>query len=67
MNGRPTYRPGHAWVGEATPQPDPDQFSDKEIKAEINYLLRLNRRYGTHHLRVRAYLDLQDVLKARKG
>ena len=62
-----TYRPGYARVGEATPQTDPDLFTDKEIKAEIKYLLRLNKRYGTHPLRVKAYLDLEDVLRQRRA
>lgn len=60
------YRPGTARVGEATPQSHPHLFTDDEIRAEIKYLLGLNKRYGTHVLRVKAYLALGDVLKARK-
>ena len=62
-----TYKPGRSLVGEATPQSHPELFTDAEIKAEIKYLLGLNKRYGTHILRVRAYQALDDVLKARKG
>jgi hypothetical protein len=60
-----TYKPGRTLVGEPTPQSDPDLFTDDEIKAEIRYLLGLNRRYGTHVLRVEAYLKLDAVLIAR--
>lgn len=60
-----TYRPGHAMVGEATPQSHPELFTDAEIRAEIKYLLRLNKRYGTHILRVNAYLKLDQVLAER--
>lgn len=62
-----TYKPGRSRVGEATPQSHPDLFTDAEIRAEVRYLLGLNKRYGTHVLRVKAYLTLLDVLKARKG
>ncbi len=60
-----TYRPGTARIGEPTPQTHPELFTDVEIKAEIRYLLRLNKRYGTHILRVNAYLKLDDVLRER--
>jgi hypothetical protein len=59
------YVPGQARFGEATPQSDPALFTDDEIKAEIKYLLRLNKRHGTHPLRVAAYLKLGEVLKDR--
>lgn len=62
---RPKYVPGMALVGGATPQSDPSLFTDAEIRAEIKYLLRLNKRYGTHVLRVQAYLKLEAVLKER--
>ena len=52
-------------VGEATPQSHPELFTDAEIRAEIKYLLRLNKRYGTHILRVNAYLKLDQVLAER--
>ena len=61
------YRPGMALVGEATPQSNPELFTDAEIRAEIKYLLKLNKRYGTHILRVNAYLALEDVLRSRSA
>lgn len=64
---REKYRPGMARVGEATPQSDPDLFTDAEILAEIKYLLRLNKRYGTHLLRVVAYTRLMDYLANRRA
>ena len=67
MNRSPDrYQPGMARVGEATPQSHPDLFTDDEIRDEIRYLIRLNKRYGNHHLRVKAYLDLDAVLRARQ-
>jgi hypothetical protein len=61
-----TYRPGLARVGEPTPQSHPDQFTVAEIKAEIRYLIRLNKRYGSHPLRTAAYLKLAEYLKTRE-
>lgn len=63
--GTEPYVPGQALVGEATPQSDPDLFTDAEIVAEMKYLLQLNKRYGTHVLRVDAYNKLGAVLAAR--
>jgi hypothetical protein len=60
-----TYKPGMARIGEPTPQSHPEQFTNKEIKAEIKYLMRLNKRYGSHPLRTMAYLKLMRVLDAR--
>lgn len=60
-----TYRPGYALVGEATPQSHPELFTDAEIRAEIRYLMGLNKRCGTHPLRTAAYLNLGKVLKDR--
>lgn len=62
-----TYRPGYARVGDATPQTHPDLFTDEEIRAEIRYLMALNKRHGTHVLRVKAYTALFAVLAKRKG
>lgn len=62
---RLVYRAGMALVSEATPQSHPNRFTDEEIKAEIKYLLRLNAKHGTHHLRVAAYLALDSVLADR--
>lgn len=58
------YRPGTARVGEATPQSNPELFTKAECEAEVKYLLRLNKRYGTHPLRVQAYLNVMDAIKA---
>lgn len=63
--GRSSYRPGHARFGEATPQSDPDLFSDEDIRAEVSYLLRLNAKHGSHHLRVQAYAKLLSILADR--
>lgn len=60
-----TYQPGRSMAGEPTPQSDPDLFTDAEIRAEIGYLLGLNKRYGTHPLRVAAYMRLEQVLIKR--
>lgn len=60
------YKPGQGRVGEPTPQSNPELFTDAEIRAEIKYLLGLNKRYGTHPLRVEAYLKLGRVLAERK-
>lgn len=64
---REKYRPGMARVGEATPQSDPDLFTDAEIMAEVKYLLRLNKKYGTHPLRVAAYVKLLTYLQQRQN
>lgn len=66
MIDRPQYRPGHARVGEPTPQDSPELFTDAEIQAEIDYLTRLDRRYGAHVLREVARVDLRAVLAARR-
>lgn len=60
------YKAGHALVGEATPQSHPQWFTDAEIRGEIKYLLRLNKKYGTHPLRVSAYAKLAVVLADRR-
>jgi hypothetical protein len=62
---RPRYRPGHARVGEPTPQSHPDRFTDREVAAEFRYLARLNGKYGIHPLRVGAQNTLARVLDAR--
>jgi hypothetical protein len=60
-----TYRPGHARIGEPTPQSHPDQFTPAEIRAEVNYLLRLDKRYGDHPLRAAARVKLFAELAKR--
>ena len=59
------YTPGRAYVDGANPQSHPEMFTDAAIKAEIKYLLRLNKRYGTHVLRTVAYTKLLQVLAER--
>lgn len=61
-----TYRAGMARVGEDTPQSRPELFTDKECAAEVKYLLRLNKRYGTHVLRVAAYLRIVTFQRQRE-
>lgn len=62
---RPRYRPGHARVGEPTPQSHPDRFTDAELLAEFRYLGRLNGRHGVHPLRVGAQNKLVRELVKR--
>jgi len=62
-----SYIPGRARIGDPTPQTDPDLFTDAEIRAEIKYLIRTNKRLGSHPLRTLAYLKLERVLTERKG
>ena len=61
------YRPGHAYVGGLNPQSNPEMFTDAVLQAEIRHLLRLNKRYGTHILRVQAYQQLLAVLADRRN
>lgn len=52
------YVPGSARWGEPTPQTDPDLFSVEDLRAEMRHLSRLDRRHGTHTLRVLARVRL---------
>jgi hypothetical protein len=61
------YVPGHARIGEPTPQTDPDLFTVAELRAEIRYLARLDKRYGAHHLRALARVALAAELAKRGG
>lgn len=63
--GRSDYRPGHARIGEPTPQTDPDLFSSEDLRAEIRYLTTLDKRYGAHHLRAGARLRLAGEITRR--
>ena len=63
--GRSDYKPGQSRMGEPTPQSDPDLFSSEDILAEIKYLMKLNKQYGSHELRTMAYLKLERILKER--
>jgi hypothetical protein len=64
-NRSQVYKPGIAMMWEATPQTNPYLFTDDEIRAEIKYLIRLDRRFGPHHLRTMAYTRLMKVLSER--
>ena len=59
------YVPGAARIGEPTPQTDPDLFTAAELRAEVRYLARLCKRYGTHPLRASARLALHAELAKR--
>ena len=63
--GRSSYTPGRARIGDPTPQSDPDLFSAEDIRAEIRYLATLDRRYGAHHLRAMARLQLASEIARR--
>lgn len=65
--GRSAYKPGHARVGEPTPQSDPDAFSVEDLRAEARYLLNANRRWGTNDLRTLAYLKLLRIAAERES
>jgi hypothetical protein len=60
------YKPGHAMIGEATPQTNPPLFTDDEILAEVKHLIRMNKRLGPHVLRTLAYTRLMTVLAERQ-
>ncbi len=62
----PEYVPELRRAGEDSPQTNPADFSDHEIELEIKYLMRLNKRHGTHPLRTIAYLNLMMVLRERE-
>jgi hypothetical protein len=65
MRGGEKYVPGKARMNEPTPQTRPSLFTDDEIAAEIAYLVRLDKRFGTHTLRVIARQKLRSVLGSR--
>ena len=65
--GRSHYRPGHDRVGEPTPQRAPYLFSSEDIRAEVKYLMRMNRRLGSNTLRTIAYHKLIRELEGRKS
>jgi len=62
-----TYVPGNARMGEATPQSDPDMFTDAEILAEAKYLLRMHYRLGGDPQRTLAFQKLKNILREREG
>jgi hypothetical protein len=65
--GRSKYVPGMARMNDHTPQSAPERFTIAEIQDEIRYLLRLNKKHGTHILRVQAYQALDAFLTANPG
>ena len=60
------YVPSRRRVGEAGPQTSPELFTDDDIRAEIKYLLGLNKRHGSHPLRTAACTRLTAVLASRR-
>ena len=60
--GRSTYTPGRESFG---PQNDPSAFSVEDIAAEVKYLRRLEKRYGSHGLRLSAIVRLNAELVRR--
>lgn len=60
--GRSDYRPGRYSYG---PQSDPAAFSVEDIAAEVKYLRRLEKRHGSHGLRLAAIVRLNAALVAR--
>lgn len=67
MQDRHAYRPGGTYVGGASPQSNPELFTDEDLTAEIRYLLALNAKHGAHILRIQAYTKLIHVLAARRA
>lgn len=62
-----TYDPSTRRVGEASPQTSPELFTDAELMTEVRYLMRLNKRHGSHPLRTAAYMRLLAELDRRKA
>ena len=52
-------------VGDADAQEHPEWFTSKDLMKEIKMLLWMNAKYGTHHLRVAAYLKLEQIIMSR--
>jgi hypothetical protein len=64
--GRSSYDPYRRLVGAPSPQNEPDQFSNEDIRAEVKYLMALDRRHGSHPLRTSACLRLLSVIDERQ-
>lgn len=63
-----TYVPySRRQLSDHSPQSHPEWYTDSDIRKEIKMLLRMNEKYGTHILRVNAYLALDAVLKSRQS
>lgn len=65
--GRSAYVPGNARTHEATPQSDPDLFSTEDIRAEMAYLEKLDKRHGAHFLRAQARVELAIAIAKREA
>ena len=61
------YKPGQGRVGEPSPQTSPELFRTEDLIAEAKYLMRLNKRHGSHPLRTAAYLKLLTIVEERKA
>lgn len=61
--GRSDYTPGR----DAGAQEDPSAFSVEDLTAEVKYLRRLERKYGSHGLRLVAISRLNEVIVQRGG
>lgn len=63
-----TYVPySRRTVNDVDPQRNPELFSDEDLKREIKMLLGMNKRYGTHVLRVAAYTKLAQFIEDRNA
>lgn len=63
-----TYVPySQRTVNDVDPQRNPELFSDEDLKREIKMLLGMNKRYGTHVLRVAAYLKIAKFIEDRNA
>lgn len=49
------------------PQRNPELFSDDDLRREIKMLLGMNKRYGTHVLRVAAYNKIAEFIATRNA
>jgi hypothetical protein len=63
-----TYVPySRRTFNDVDPQRHPELFSDADLRREIAMLLRMNKRYGTHHLRVEAYTKIAAFIAERNA
>jgi len=63
-----TYVPySRRTLNDPDPQRNPELFSDADLRKEIAMLIRMNKRYGTHHLRVAAYTQLSAFIAERSA
>ena len=63
-SGRSDYRPGRDSGG---PQKEPDKYSVEDIQAEIKYLRGIEKRQGSHGLRLAEIAKLNRVALDRGG